>query len=148
MLLRGRGLVPEEFPSWNPHPLQNNNCLRFAHPAEATCRPEAGDCRATAGGLEGSSTELLEAAWGLKKLSHGAPEATRAESCDTLIFEDCTKDFNDFSCDRAPSWRQQWAQNWFQIASSTLNASERLLADILEAIIALLEPSWPLLNAS
>ena len=44
------------------------SCLRFAHPAEATCRPEATGCRGTAGGMEGYSGELLEAAWGLQKL--------------------------------------------------------------------------------
>ena len=45
------------------------NCERLALPAEATCRPEARGCRATAGGLEGSSGELLEAIWGFKNLS-------------------------------------------------------------------------------
>ena len=83
-----------------------------------------------------------------ERVPNRAPEATRAENSKTLILDDSTKDFNDFSCLRAPSWRQKWVQNGFQIASSTLKASERLLTGILEAIIALLEPSWPLLDAS
>ena len=76
------------------------------------------------------------------------PEATAAENCETLIFDDSTKDFNDFSCLRAPSWRQKWVQNGFQIVSSTLKASESLLTGILEAILALLELSWALLEPS
>ena len=34
-----------------------------------------------------------------------APEATRTENGKNLIFDDSTKDFNDFSCLRAPCWR-------------------------------------------
>ena len=34
-----------------------------------------------------------------------APEATRAENGEHLIFYDSTKDFNDFSCLRVPFWR-------------------------------------------
>ena len=33
------------------------------------------------------------------------PEATAAENGETLVFDDCAKDFHDFSCLRAPSWR-------------------------------------------
>ena len=33
-----------------------------------------------------------------------APEATRVENYETLIFDDSTKDFNDLSCLRAPFW--------------------------------------------
>ena len=77
-----------------------------------------------------------------------AQEATRAENCETLIFDDSTKDFNGFSCLRAPSWRQTWVQNGVRIVSSTLKASRSLLTGILEAILALLEVSWPLLDAS
>ena len=76
-----------------------------------------------------------------KRVPNRAPEATRAENGETLIFDDSTKDFNDFSCLRAPSWRQQWVQNLFQIASSTLKASGSLLTGILDAIIALLVAS-------
>ena len=42
--------------------------LRFALPAEATCKPEARGGRAKAGGLGSSSRELLETARGLKNL--------------------------------------------------------------------------------
>ena len=76
-----------------------------------------------------------------KRVPNRAPEATRAENGETLIFDDSTQDFNDFSCLRAPSWRQKWVQNGFQIASSTLKASESLLIGILDAIIAFSEAS-------
>ena len=76
-----------------------------------------------------------------KRVPNRAPEATRAENGETLIFDDSTKDFNGFSCLRAPSWHQKWVQNGFQIASSTQKASESLLTCILEAIIALLDAS-------
>ena len=76
-----------------------------------------------------------------KRLPNRAPEATRAENDETLIFNDSTKDFNDLSCLRAPSWRQKWFQNGFQIASLTLKASDSVLTGILDAIIALLEAS-------
>ena len=83
-----------------------------------------------------------------KRVPNRAPEATRAENGETLIFDDSISDFNDLSCLRAPSWRQKFVQNGFQIVSSTLKASESLLTGILEAIIALLEPSWALLEPS
>ena len=38
-----------------------------------------------------------------KRVSNRAPEATRAGNGETLIFDDGIKDFNDFSCLRAPS---------------------------------------------
>ena len=37
-----------------------------------------------------------------KMVPNRAPEATRTENGKTLIFNDGTKDFNDFSCFRAP----------------------------------------------
>ena len=40
-----------------------------------------------------------------KRVPNRAPEATRAENGETLIFDDSTKDFNDFSCLRAAFWR-------------------------------------------
>ena len=40
-----------------------------------------------------------------KRVPNRAPEATRTEHGETLFFDDCTKDFNDLSCLRAPSWR-------------------------------------------
>ena len=40
-----------------------------------------------------------------KRVPNRAPEATRTENGKTLIFDDSTKDFNDFSCLRAPFWR-------------------------------------------
>ena len=83
-----------------------------------------------------------------KRVPNRAPEATRAENCETLIFDDSCKDFNDFSCLRAPSWRQKLVQNGVRIVSSMLKASRSLLTGILEAILALLEVSWPLLDAS
>ena len=62
----------------------NRNCSRFALPAEATCRPEARGFRITAGGLEGPSGALLDAAWELPSLFWralgGAPEAPGAAS--------------------------------------------------------------------
>ena len=39
-----------------------------------------------------------------KRVPNRAPEATRAENGKTLIIDDSTKDFNDFSCLRAPFW--------------------------------------------
>ena len=83
-----------------------------------------------------------------KRVPNRTPEATRAENGETLIFDDSTEDFNDFSCLRVPSWRQKWVQNGFQIASSTLKASKKNLTGILEAVIALLEPSRALLTPS
>ena len=76
-----------------------------------------------------------------KRVPNPALEAIPSENGKTLIFNDSTQDFNDFSCLRAPFWHQKWVQNGFRIASSMLGASERLLARILDAIIALLEPS-------
>ena len=38
-----------------------------------------------------------------KRVPYRAPDATRAENGETLIFDDSTKDFNDFSCLRALS---------------------------------------------
>ena len=83
-----------------------------------------------------------------KRAPNRAPEATRTENGETFILDDSTKGFNDFSGLRAPFWSQKWVQNRFQIASSTLKASEGLLIGILEAIKALLKASWPLLSAS
>ena len=40
-----------------------------------------------------------------KRVPNRAPEATRAEHGETLIFVDCTKDFNDLSGFRASSLR-------------------------------------------
>ena len=40
-----------------------------------------------------------------KRVRNRASEATRAEHCETLIFDDSTKDFNDLSCLRAAFWR-------------------------------------------
>ena len=37
-----------------------------------------------------------------KRAPHRAPEATRTENGETLIFDDCTPDFNDFSGLEAP----------------------------------------------
>ena len=83
-----------------------------------------------------------------KRVPNRAPEATRAENGETLIFDDSTKDFNDLSCLRAPFCRSKCVQNEFQIASSTLQAPGSLLTRILDAIIALQEASWTLLDAS
>jgi len=69
-----------------------------------------------------------------KRVPNRAPEATRTENCKTLIFNHSTKDFNGFSCLRGPLGRQKWVQNGFQIASSMLKASERLLTGILAAL--------------
>ena len=76
-----------------------------------------------------------------KRVPIRAPEATRAENDETLIFNDSTKDFNDMSGLRAPFLCNNWVQNGFRIASSTLKASESLLTGILDAVIALSEPS-------
>ena len=40
-----------------------------------------------------------------KRDPNRAPQATRAENGETLIFDDSTQDFNDFSGLRAPFWR-------------------------------------------
>ena len=82
-----------------------------------------------------------------KRIPNPALEAIPSEKGKTLIFNDNITDFNDFSCLRAPFWHQTWVQNGFRIASSMLWASESLLARILDAIIALLEPSSALLRA-
>ena len=59
-------LTREEAKHWGSNtPLGTAN-LRFALPAEATCKPEARGGRAKAGGLGSSSRELLETAWALK----------------------------------------------------------------------------------
>ena len=39
-----------------------------------------------------------------KRASHRAPEATRTDNGETLIFDDSKKDFNDFSGLEAPFW--------------------------------------------
>ena len=39
-----------------------------------------------------------------KKAPHRAPESTRSGNGKTLIFDDSTQDFSDFSCLRAPLW--------------------------------------------
>ena len=76
-----------------------------------------------------------------KRVPNRAPEATRAEYGETLICNDSTQDFNDFSSLRSPFLNKNWVQNGFRIASSTLKASESLLKGILDAIIALLDAS-------
>ena len=98
------------------------------------------------GAVLGALEAMLEPSGGQKapkmepqRVPNRAPEATRAENCETLIFDDSCKDFNDFSCLRAPSWRQQWLQNGVRIVSSMLKASRSLLTGILEANLALLE---------
>ena len=40
-----------------------------------------------------------------KRVPNRGPKATRTENGKTLIFDDRIKDFNDFSCLRAPFWR-------------------------------------------
>ena len=42
-----------------------------------------------------------------KRAPNRAPEATPAENGKTLIFDDSSQDFNDFSCLRVLSWRQK-----------------------------------------
>ena len=49
---------------------------------------------------------------GSQRVPNRAPEATRTENCETLIFDDSCKDFNDFSRLRAPSWRQTMGPKW------------------------------------
>ena len=83
-----------------------------------------------------------------KRSPNGAPEATPAETGESLIFDDSVTDFNDFSGLRAFYLHSKLDQNGFRIASSTLKASEGLLTGILDAIIALLGASWALLDAS
>ena len=73
----------------------------------------------------GVSWALLRWSWRHLEGQHGpktepgrspnrVPEATRAENGETLIFDDSTQDFNDFSCLRVPSWHQKWVQHGFQ----------------------------------
>ena len=76
-----------------------------------------------------------------QRVPNPALEAIPSENGKTLIFNDSTQDFNDFSCLRVPFWHQKWVQNGFRIASLTLKASEGLLTGVLDAIIALLEAS-------
>ena len=52
-----------------------------------------------------------------KRAPHRAPEATRTENGEALIFDGCTQDFNDDSSLKAPFWSETWIQNRFQIAS-------------------------------
>ena len=47
-----------------------------------------------------------------KRVPNRAPEATRTENGETLIFDDCTYDFNDFSCLRGAFWRKKLVQKW------------------------------------
>ena len=39
-----------------------------------------------------------------KMVPNRAPEATRTENCETLNFDDSTKNFHDLSCLRAAVW--------------------------------------------
>ena len=107
------------------------------------------------GAVLGALEAMMEPSGGQKppkmhppNLPNQAPEKTRAESSETLFFNDGTQDFNDFTHLKPSFWRSKYVQNGFRIASSTRNASESLLTGMLDAIIALLGPSWPLLNAS
>ena len=88
---------------------------------------------------------------GPQRVPNRAPEATRAENGETLIFDYGTKDFNDLSCLRPPSWRQTCVQNGFQIAASTLKALRKPLEGSWSTLGALLETSsatWEALGGS
>ena len=71
------------------------------------------------------------------RVPNRAPEATRAQNGETLIFYDSTKDLGGFCGPRLSFWSQKWVQNGIRIASSTRTPSGSLL-----------EPSWSALGSS
>ena len=99
------------------------------------------------GAVLGALEAMLEPSGGQKaskmepqRVPNRVPEATRAGRDQTLIFNDSTKDFNDFS-GLSFFLVLKRLQNGSRIGSSTLKASESLLTGILDAIMALVEPS-------
>ena len=70
-----------------------------------------------------------------KRVPNRAPEATRAENDETLIFNDSTKDFNEFSCLRATFG----VKNGYKMGSKASWSA-------LEASWSALEASWSALE--
>ena len=62
------------------------------------------------GVVSGALEAMLEPS-GSQKASKMEPKATRTDNGETLIFDDSTQDFNDFSGLEAPFWNKKWVQH-------------------------------------
>ena len=105
-------------------------------PPRPSAGHEARGCRAAAGGLEGSSVELLEAAWELQNLFWralgGVLEASwRLPELSWRLLERLGRALGAPGADLEASWE-------------VLGRSWRRLRGVLEAPWAVLEPSWEL----
>ena len=100
------------------------------------------------GAILGALEAMLEPSGGQKvskiepkRVPNPAPEATRVENCENLMFDDSTQVLNDFGGPGAPFCNLKQVPNGFQIAASTLKALRKPLEASWSALEVVLEAS-------